>query len=163
MQNEYKSYPFDIQLDWKTGNVLLNITDKQCKIELNKDTVKEIQNLFDLYEKNSAPCVRQGEIYKTSSAIVKVLDITSENYYSNSPQTTDTKTGYIKVIDVFNCEEAAFVINADHEVFLRNVKNGNYIKKKMVIYADLTDKFICFKAMPYSLFIKTFKHENLIS
>lgn len=161
----YKSLPYTIQLDWRTGNVLLNIHDINCKLIINKDMFQQIKNCIELYNSNGAvEPVKQGDIFQDGNTIIKVLDITSEHYASASLNAReDTNFGYINIYGLDGYEKAAFIINSNNEVFLRDILTNEIIKEKIVIFIDITSKKLIYKALPYNKFLEIYTQDKLIS
>lgn len=162
--NAYKELPFTLELDWRTGNTLLNFHQIQCKAVVTKEVLESIAGNRKLFEVHGGvPMIRQGNIYQNQFSIVKVVDITSENYYADLTEREDIRCGSIKIIGVPDCEKGIFVINTKNEVFLRDIRSYAFIRHKMVIYADLSCKDILYKAMPYNKFAETFAPKDLIA
>ena len=162
--NAYKELPFTMQLDWRTGNTLLNFHQIQCKVTITKEIIEAAESNRKLFEAHGGvPMIRQGNIYQNQFNIVKVVDITSENYDNDLAEREDTRCGNIDIIGVPDYTEGIFVINTANEVFLRDTIAYSLIRHRMVIYADLSCKDISYKAMLYDKFSETFAPKDLIA
>lgn len=162
--NAYKALPFTLELDWRTGNTLLNFHQIQCKAVVTKEALEAIAGNRRLFEVHGGvPMIRQGNIYQNQFSIVKVVDITSENYDSGLAEREDARVGDIIIAEEPEYDKGIFVINSANEVFLRDTISYSLIRIKMVIYADLSCKDISYKAMPYDKFIETFAPKDLIA
>lgn len=160
----YKSLPYTIQLDWRTGQVLLNIHSINCKLVVDEATIKQIQNCNDLYNKHGGiEPVKQGDVFQDNCNIIKVLDITSEDYFNSYEERLDTRFGHVQIDYMNEYDEAAFVINTKHEVFLRDTHTGKIIKEKMVIFIDITKDELEYRAWPYNKFLEFYTLDKLIS
>ncbi len=162
--NDYKTLPFTTEIDWRTGNILLNINSIGCKLSLGDKDIELIQACKKLYiSSGGEDPINQGDIFKTETNIVKVLDITSQNFNPSAKEYPDTRFGYIRLEYIEELNEAIFVINDRNDVFLEDIKTHEKIKEKMVIYINLNDKEIVYKAMPYNKFIELYTLDSLIS
>ena len=48
--NAYKELPFTMQLDWRTGNTLLNFHQIQCKVTITKEIIEAVKSNRRLFE-----------------------------------------------------------------------------------------------------------------